>query len=147
MKIFDVRVKRFKSTAKTERDSEGHGHPGPERESVQSLTEIITEEGVSGYCFGGSQSVMDGVVKPAIVGEDPMYREKIWQRLNEWQRLHKGVLSDRVIAGVDMALWDLAGKAAGVPIYQMLGGKMFDRIKMYRATGGQLPWAIEPGEP
>ena len=69
MKIVDVRVKRFRCTTKTERDSEGHGHPGPERESTQSLTEIVTDEGVSGYSFGGSQSVMDGVVKPAIVGE------------------------------------------------------------------------------
>ena len=42
----------------------------------------------------------DSVLKPAIVGEDPFYREKIWHRLNEWQRLHKGVLSDRAIAVV-----------------------------------------------
>ena len=147
MKIFDVRVKRFKSTAKTERDSEGHGHPGPERESVQSLTEIITEEGVSGYCFGGSQSVMDGGVKPAIVGEDPMYREKIWQRLNEWQRLHKGVLSDRVIAGVDMALWDLAGRYLGQPVYKLLGG-VRDKVPAYASTmcGDELEGGLDTPE-
>jgi len=76
---------------------------------------------------------MDSVVKPAIVGEDPMYREKIWHRLNEWQRLHKGVLSDRVMATVDMALWDLAGRYLGQPVYKLLGATR-DKVPAYAST-------------
>ena len=133
MKIVDVQVERFKSVAKTVSDSEGHGHPGPVREVTQSLTKIVTDEGAEGFCFGGSQGVMDSVIKPAIVGEDPMYREKIWHRLNEWQRLHKGVLSDRVMATVDMALWDLAGRYLGQPVYKLLGATR-DRVPAYAST-------------
>jgi galactonate dehydratase len=51
------------------------------------------------------------------------------------------------LSGIDIALWDLAGKAAGVPIHQLLGGACRDRIKMYRATGGQIPWTVTPGLP
>ena len=97
MKITDVVVERFRGFSRTVSDSEGHGHPGPEREVVISLTRIVTDDGAWGICLGGSQEVADGVIKPAIVGEDPFYREKIWHRLNERQRLHKGVLSDRAI--------------------------------------------------
>ena len=90
----------FRRRTRTASDSEGHGHPGPERETAISLTRIVTDDGAWGVCLGGSQEVADSVLKPAIVGDDPFYREKIWHRLNEWQRLHKGVLSDRAIAVV-----------------------------------------------
>ncbi len=49
--------------------------------------------------------VADSVLKPAIVGDDPFYREKIWHRLNEWQRLHKGVLSDPIAVVCRHAQW------------------------------------------
>jgi len=87
-------------------------------------------------------------LEPFLVGKDPTQVEKLWKVMYEsGTGYFGGPIKLSAISGIDMALWDLAGKAAGVPIYQMLGGKIFDRIKMYRATGGQLPWAIEPGEP
>ena len=133
MKITDVVVERFRSSTRTASDSEGHGHPGPERETAISLTRIVTDDGAWGVCLGGSQEVADSVLKPAIVGEDPFYREKIWHRLNEWQRLHKGVLSDRAIAVVDMALWDLAGRCLGQPVYKLLGASR-DKVLAYAST-------------
>ena len=133
MKITDVVVERFRSSTRTASDSEGHGHPGPERETAISLTRIVTDDGAWGVCLGGSQEVADSVLKPAIVGDDPFYREKIWHRLNEWQRLHKGVLSDRAIAVVDMALWDLAGRCLGQPVYKLLGASR-DKVLAYAST-------------
>ena len=56
-----------------------------------------------------------------------------------------GPVTMSAISGIDIALWDIAGKAAGVPIHQMLGGACRDRVKLYRATGGELPRCVEPG--
>ena len=49
-----------------------------------------------------------------------------------------GPIKMSAISGIDIALWDLAGKAAGLPIHKMLGGACHDRIRMYHATGGGL---------
>jgi len=87
-------------------------------------------------------------LEPFLIGKDPTQVEKLWKIMYEsGTGYFGGPIKLSAISGIDMALWDLAGKSAGVPVYQMLGGKMFNRIKMYRATGGQLPWVIEPGEP
>ena len=79
MKIADVVVETFQYKSKTVRDSEGHGHPGPEHDATQSLLRIITDEGVEGYCFGANKNVIEQTVKPILIGADPFYREKIWQ--------------------------------------------------------------------
>ena len=81
MIITDVQTIRFKYTSNTIRDSDGHGHPGPPHESIQSLLKIITDEGIEGHYFGANTSVMENVIKPAIVGQDPFMRERIWQNL------------------------------------------------------------------
>ena len=95
------------SVARRSATLEGHGHPGPEHDAVQSLLTIVADDGVEGYAFGGvDEGVIAGLVKPHLVGEDPFYRERIWQSLRERQRLHLGRLSDRVLAAVDLALWD-----------------------------------------
>jgi galactonate dehydratase len=87
-------------------------------------------------------------LEPFLIGKDPTQVEKLWKAMYESGNGYLGgPVKMSAISGVDMALWDLAGKAAGVPIYQMLGGKFHDRIKMYRAAGGDLPWTIEPGDP
>ena len=92
MKISDVQIIRFKTTTNTERDSDGHGHPGREREVVQNLLKIVSDEDVCGYWFDVNADVIEAVVKSAIVGEDPFDREKIWRDLNHRQRLNIGTM-------------------------------------------------------
>jgi L-alanine-DL-glutamate epimerase-like enolase superfamily enzyme len=133
MKITDVQTVRFKYMSNTIRDSDGHGHPGPEHEATQTLLKIVTDEGVEGYWFGANASVMETVVKPALVGQDPFMREMIWQDLMERQRLNLGTLADKVLAAVDLALWDLAGRALNQPVYKLLGG-FRDQVPAYAST-------------
>jgi L-alanine-DL-glutamate epimerase-like enolase superfamily enzyme len=133
MKIADVRTTLFHYQSRIVRDEEGHAHPGPEHDARQCLVTIVTDDGHEGYAFGASPEVIQRVVKPALLGEDPFYREKLWQRLREWQRLNLGMLSDRVIGVVDMALWDLAGRYFNQPVYKLLGAYR-DRVKAYAST-------------
>ena len=134
MKIVDAAVESFRSISRTTSDEHGHAHPGPERPSTQSLLKIVTDDGAVGYCLGGiARDVLERVVKPMIVGQDPFYRERIWQELNEAQRIRRSALTDRVLAAVDMALWDLAGRALGQPVYKLLGAYR-DKIPAYAST-------------
>lgn len=133
MKIVDVTVEQFRYKSRVVRDSEGHTHPGPEHDATQSLLTIVTDDGHKGYSFGGNRDVVEHVVKPALLGEDPLYREHIWQRLKEWQRLHLGSLSDRVVGVVDLALWDLAGRYLNQPVHKLLGA-FRDKVPAYAST-------------
>jgi L-alanine-DL-glutamate epimerase-like enolase superfamily enzyme len=147
MKIVDLVTETFHYRSRVVRDSEGHTHPGPEHDARQTLLRIVTDEGAEGYCFGARADVLHAVVKPLLVGEDPMYRERIWQTLKERQRLHMGVLSDRVLNVVDMALWDLAGRALGQPVYKLLGGYR-DKVLAYASTmcGDELEGGLDTPE-
>jgi L-alanine-DL-glutamate epimerase-like enolase superfamily enzyme len=133
MKIVDVETITFKFKSRVARDLEGHSHPAPEHDAIQTLTKIITDEGVEGYCFGGNKEVMDSVLKPKIIGEAPFDHEKMFQRMWEMQRLHRGVLTERLIAVVNMALWDLVGRYLGQPICKLLG-RTRDKVKAYAST-------------
>jgi len=85
---------------------------------------------------------------PHLIGEDPTRPEALWQKLyTSGLGYVGGPVKMSALSGIDIALWDLAGKAAGVPIYQLLGGPVRTRVKMYRATGGSMPWCVLPGEP
>ncbi|MBN1579096.1 MAG: mandelate racemase family protein [Anaerolineae bacterium] len=133
MKIVDIVVETFSYRSQIVRDSEGHTHPGPEHDATQSLLRIVTDEGIEGYAFGASAGAIERIVKPMLVGADPFYRERIWQQLKERQRLHLGTLSDRILCAVDLALWDLAGRALNQPVYKLLGGYR-DRVPAYAST-------------
>jgi L-alanine-DL-glutamate epimerase-like enolase superfamily enzyme len=133
MKIVDISTRSFRYTSRTERDSEGHTHPGPEREATQTLVTVKTDDGAEGYAFGAAGDVIRGLVKPLILGEDPFDREKIWRHLNEMQRGNRATLTDRVIGVVDLALWDLAGRALNQPVHKLLGG-FRTKVKAYAST-------------
>jgi L-alanine-DL-glutamate epimerase-like enolase superfamily enzyme len=147
MRITDIAVDVFTYTSKIERDAEGHTHPGREHEATQSLLRIVTDEGVEGYCIGGNPAVLRNIVRPTLLGEDPLYREKIWQRLRHWQRLHRGSLSDQVLCAVDLALWDLAGRYLGQPVHKLLGATR-DKVPAYASTmcGDDLEGGLDTPE-
>jgi galactonate dehydratase len=85
-------------------------------------------------------------LEPLLIGQDPTRIEALWQTMYG-RGYVGGPVKMSAISGIDIALWDLAGKAAGLPIFKMLGGACRDRVRMYRATGGSLPWCVEPGQP
>ncbi len=132
MKIVNARTEAFRYESKIAHHLEGHTHPGPERDAVQTLVKIITDEGAEGYCFGGDEQTIEHLVKPTLIGENPFYREKLWQRLKQYQRQAQ-LLSDRVLATIDMALWDLAGRHLNQPVYKLLSGYR-DTVPAYAST-------------
>ena len=152
MKIASITVQTFRHLSNTVRDSEGHGHPAPPgeppHEATQSLVTITTDDGFSGYAFGSlPQGPLENAVKPAVLGKDPFYREKIWHELKERQRLNLATLADRILTVVDLALWDLAGRILGQPVHKLLGATR-DKVPAYASTmcGDDLPGGLATPE-
>ena len=148
MKITQVTATTFQYTSATIRDSEGHGHPGPEHPANSTMVTIATDQGVSGYAFGAMpQDVLESLIKPTLIGESPFYGERIWQALKERQRLNLGRLSDRIVAVIDVALWDLVGRILEQPVYRLLGGAR-DTVPAYASTmcGDELEGGLDSPE-
>jgi L-alanine-DL-glutamate epimerase-like enolase superfamily enzyme len=109
--------------------------------SELGLVTLRTDEGHEGHAFLGSamrSAALDApaliqVLKPLVVGQDPLDRERLWQAM--WQRQRGTTI--RTIGAVDVALWDLAGKIAGLPIHRLLGSYR-DRVPAY-ASSAVLP--------
>jgi len=116
------------------------------------VVRINTDEGISGFgeaglAYGNAQNAAFGVLKdfaPMIIGWDPMKIEKIWDfflRMTFWGMGGGGVISAGMSA-IDIALWDIKGKALGVPVYQLLGGKTNEKLRTY-ASQIQFDWGKE----
>ena len=114
---------------------------------------LHTDEGIYGlgepYLEGHPEAVIAEVrrLEPVLVGEDPRRVEYLWDRMYRVSGYRGGAVTMSAISGIDIALWDVAGKLAGQPIHQMLGGAVRQRIMMYHATGGAPPHSVEPGLP
>ena len=101
-----------------------------------NLVKVSTDEGIVGWGEGAGAEVIDGMLAPALIGQDPTNRIGLWQRM--FHVLYNGNiavgLGGSAISAVDTALWDITGRALGQPIYNLLGGKVRDRVAVY-ATG------------
>ena len=98
------------------------------------LLRIQTDAGIEGLsdgCGATCAEFIQQVYRPELLGHDPYHREVIWQRLMHLERLRYPP-SNVYRAVVDNALWDLAGKAAGMPLWKLLGGYR-DHIPCYRS--------------
>ncbi len=132
MKITELRVETFRYTSRTSKDIQGHGQPADPHEAQQDLLTVVTDEGICGYSFATDKIVAEDLLRPHVLGEDPFYRERIWQNLYQRQR-DGGRLTDRTLETVDLALWDLAGRALGQPVYKLLGA-FRDKVPAYGST-------------
>jgi len=146
MKITDIELTRFTYRSRQVRDAEGHGHPGPEHEATASLFRIVTDEGVDGIAMGGSSAMLQ-TARELLIGQDPLYRERIWQRMRQFQRILGPTLADGVMGTIDLALWDLAGKAANMPVYKLMGAYR-DKVPAYASTmcGDDIPGGLDTPE-
>jgi|SRR5665811_109184 len=104
------------------------------------LVKITTEDGTVGWGEahaplgpGATRTVVDEVLAPLLVGQDPLAIERHWEYMYGSQRLrgHVAGYQMEAIAGVDIALWDLAGKLFDVPVYQLLGGPFITELPAY----------------
>jgi L-alanine-DL-glutamate epimerase-like enolase superfamily enzyme len=144
MRIAEVRVQTFRYRSHVVRDAHGHGHPGDEHEASQSLVTITTDDGASGNALGSLAPAALRTVNEVLLGQDPFYREALWQHLKERQRLNLGSLPDRVLTVVDLALWDLVGKVLGQPVHRLLGATR-EAVPAYASTmvGDDLPGGLD----
>src|SRR5918912_1609163 len=99
------------------------------------VVRIATDEGVSGYAAVESYKpyLKPHVLfyKPYILGEDPRHVERVMLNIR-----HRGGFKPwgSAVSAIEMALWDVAGKAAGLPVHKLLGGKVRDRVRVYNGA-------------
>lgn len=106
------------------------------------LVKVTTDQGAVGYGEASlelkEQSVVAcvGELAPALIGMDAGRIEHIWYKLYEGGFWKGGPILMSAISGIDQALWDIKGKALAVPVFELLGGRCRDRIRMYGHAGG-----------
>ena len=106
---------------------------------------IDTDEGVVGWgepvVEGRAATVGTAVseLSDYLIGRDPGHMEDLWQVMYRGGFYRGGAVLMSAIAGIDQALWDIAGKVHGVPVAQLLGGPVRDRIRVYSWIGGDRP--------
>jgi galactonate dehydratase len=106
---------------------------------------ISTDDGLVGWgepiVEGRADTVRAAVHELAdyLVGQDPLRVEDHWQVLTKGGFYRGGPVLSSAVAGIDQALWDITGKAYGVPVHALLGGPVRDRVRVYTWVGGDEP--------
>jgi mannonate dehydratase len=111
---------------------------------------ITTDEGVTGVgdaTLNGRELAVAAYLTehlvPQLVGRDPLQTEDIWHYLYRGAYWRRGPVTMTAIAGIDTALWDIKGKVAGLPVYQLLGGRSRDGVTVYgHASGSTVEDAV-----
>jgi galactonate dehydratase len=131
---------------------------GFELTGEQTLLRLTTDTGITGLGQSGAWGYPQGVASvlneltPLLIGADPFRIEHLWH-LTYRARPFRGNLISAAVSAIDLALWDIKGKAVGLPVWEMLGGRTRDRVRLHALVGGATPddivssvnWAAEEG--
>jgi mannonate dehydratase len=105
---------------------------------------IITDEGVTGVgdaTLNGRELAVESYLRdhvvPLLIGRDPARIQDTWQYLYQGAYWRRGPVTMSAVAAVDTALWDIKGKVAGLPVYQLLGGRSRDGVTVYGHANGE----------
>ncbi len=110
-----------------------------------TFVKVHTDEDLYGvgqaYSAGPDQAVVEVIhdFETWLVGQDPRNIEHLWALMYNGTRFPPGVVVAGALSGIEHALWDIKGKALGVPVYQLLGGKCRERVRVYPMPGGNSP--------
>jgi galactonate dehydratase len=131
---------------------------GWELTGEQTFVRVTTDTGIDGLgqsgCWGYPKGVA-GVLEeltPLLIGADPFRIEHLWH-LAYRARPFRGNLLSAAVSAIDLALWDIKGKAVELPVWELLGGRTRDRVRLHVLVGGGTPdevvssvnWAVEEG--
>ncbi len=106
---------------------------------------VETDEGITGWgepVLEGHSRTVEAAVREfgeTLVGCDPTRINDLWQTMYRSRFYRGGAILMSAIAGIDQALWDIKGKALGVPVHELLGGRVRDQMKVYSWVGGDRP--------
>ncbi len=109
------------------------------------FVEVETSEGITGWgeaVIEGKASTVKACVEEMteyLIGADPLNIEDIWTLLYRAAFYRGGPVLMSAISGIDQALWDIKGKHYGAPVYELMGGKCHDRMRVYSWIGGDRP--------
>src|SRR4051812_13604468 len=109
---------------------------------------VNTDEGIYGigeaYSCGPDKATVETIhdFEEWLVGRDPRDIEGLYHLMYAGSRFPGGSIVNAAISGIEHALWDIAGKAAGLPVYRLVGGKCRDKVRVYQAPGGNTPEAL-----
>lgn len=109
------------------------GYNKPLFNQARGIVEIETDGGIIGIGEGGSKDMIEQCAQ-MMIGEDPFRIEHLWQQLYRGMFYPPGREKLHALGALEMALWDIKGKALGVPVYELLGGATREYIECY-ATG------------
>ena len=145
MKIVDVELIQLARTSE-------HPHRNAKQarsRRVMSLVRVCTDEGIDGlgdaWCDAVlAEGVVLGKLKPLVLGEDPFNVEGIWRRAFDGAAMYdpKGAVVGGM-SGIDMACWDIMGKALGQPVCKLIGGLNRESIQAYASD---LHWQEDPAD-
>ncbi len=109
------------------------------------IVRVHTDAGITGigesFPIGPDRAIAETVdyFQSWIEGWDPFDIERVWHELYAGSRFPTGSIITSAISGIDQALWDIKGRALDVPVFELLGGKVRDRIRVYQSPEGETP--------
>src|SRR5262245_26251057 len=109
------------------------------------FVKVETNQGIHGigeaYSCGPDQATVAAIADFTewLVGQDPRNIEHLWAMMYNFTRFPGGLVVNAAMSGIEHALWDISGKAAGLPVYMLLGGKCRERVRVYQSARGKDP--------